>query len=146
MVAPERTYLQTGRFMVELDGVLVAAFQECSGLNVEVTTEPRPEGGNNEFVRLIPGGLKYGNITLKRGLTESPQFMAWRPTITNGQINVQRKTISIKVFTHGGETIKQWDVTRAFPVKWTGPDLKATSMDVAIESLELAHEGWKEVK
>jgi phage tail-like protein len=140
------TLLQTGRFMIELDGVLVAAFQECSGLNVEIETQDVVEGGNNEFIRKIPGKAKYANITLKRGLTDSPQFLEWRPTFTNGHPTIQRKTVSIKVFTHGGETIKQWDVTGAFPVKWSGPDFRASAMDVAIESLELAHEGWKEVK
>src|SRR5688572_9270445 len=121
----EPILLQSGRFVIELDGLLVASFQECSGLNVEMTTIEQVEGGNNEFVRRMPGPLKYGNVTLKRGLTPSKQFMAWRPKIVEGRAQIQRKTVSIKVFTHGGETIKQWDLVRAFPVKWTGPDLKA---------------------
>jgi phage tail-like protein len=142
----ERPLLQTGRFVVEMDNILVAYFQECSGLSFEVETQEIVEGGNNEFVRKIPGKAKYSNITLKRGLTDSSQFLDWRPTFSNGKITIQRKMLSIKIFTHGGETIKQWDVTGAFPIKWTGPDLKATGMEVAIESLELVHEGWKEVK
>jgi phage tail-like protein len=48
------------------------------------------------------------------------------------------------MFDHAGETVKTWNITDAYPVKWTGPDLRATSMEVAIETLELAHRGWTE--
>ena len=141
-----QTILHSGRFVVEMDSVLVAFFQECSGLSFEIDTMEVFEGGNNEFLRRIPAKAKYSNITLKRGMTDSKQFLEWRPTFANGKITVQRKALSIKVFTHNGETIKQWDVKGAFPVKWSGPDLRASTMEVAIESIELAHEGWKEVK
>lgn len=138
--------LQAGRFVVEMDGVLVANFQECGGLSVEVETKEYAEGGNNEFVHRLPGPLKYPNITLKRGLTDSPQFLQWRPTIAGGQITVTRKNLAIKLFDHGGETIKQWDVAEAYPVKWTGPELRAGSMEFVVEAVELAHKGWREVK
>ena len=139
-------HLQSGRFVIEMDSVVVANFQECTGLSVEVTVHEYVEGGNNEFVHRLPGGLKYGNITLKRGLSDSRQFLEWRPTIAGGRITVQRKNLSVKVFDHDGDTAKQWDVLEAYPVKWTGPELRASSMDVVIETLELAHKGWREVK
>ena len=141
--------LQAGRFVVEMDGVIVAHFQEVSGLSVEVAFHELVEGGNNEYVHRLPGPLKYSNITLKRGLSDSRQFLEWRPTIANGRIVVEPKKLSIMVLDHDrdpGQPVKQWDIDEAYPVKWTGPELRASSMEVVVESIELAHKGWKEVK
>jgi phage tail-like protein len=136
--------LQTGRFLVEIGSEVVAHFQECSGLTREVEVFEYLEGGNNEFAHKLPGRVKYSNITLKRGLTDNAQFASWRPKIEGGKLTVERKNISIILFNHKGTTVKTWDVTRAYPVKWSGPDLRSSSMEIAIETLELAHEGWKE--
>jgi len=136
--------LQSGRFLVEIGSEVVANFQECTGLTMEVEIQEYVEGGSNEFVYKLPGRVKYTNITLKRGVTDNTQFANWRPKIEGGKITVERKNISIILFSHSGETVKTWEVTEAFPVKWTGPEMRASSMDVAIESLELAHEGWQE--
>ena len=136
--------LQSGRFLVEIGSEVVANFQECTGLTMEVEIQEYVEGGNNEFIHKLPGRVKYTNITLKRGVTDNTQFANWRPKIEGGKITVERKNISIILFSHSGETVKTWEVTEAFPVKWTGPEMRASSMDVAIESLELAHEGWRE--
>lgn len=136
--------LQSGRFLVEIGKEVVAHFQECTGLTFEVEVQEYIEGGNNEFVHKLPGRIKYGNITLKRGVTDNKQFANWRPKIEGGKITVERKNLSIILFNHAGETVKTWEVAEAYPVKWTGPDMRASSMEIAIESIELAHEGWKE--
>jgi phage tail-like protein len=136
--------LQSGRFLVEIGSEVVANFQECSGLTVEVEVQEYVEGGNNEFVHKLPGRMKFPNITLKRGFTDNAQFMNWRPKIEGGKIKVERKNLSIILFTHGGETVKRWEISDAYPVKWTGPDLKATSMEILIESVELAHTGLRD--
>ncbi len=136
--------LQSGRFLVEIGSEVVANFQECSGLTVEVEVQEYIEGGNNEFIHKLPGRMKFTNITLKRGVTDNKQFSSWRPKVEGGKITVERKNISIILFSHSGETVKTWEVTDAYPVKWTGPDMRASSMDVAIETLELAHQGWRE--
>jgi phage tail-like protein len=136
--------LQSGRFLVEIGSEVVANFQECSGLTVEIEVQEYVEGGNNEFIHKLPGRMKFTNITLKRGVTDNKQFASWRPKIEGGKITIERKNISIILFSHAGETVKTWEVTDAYPVKWTGPDMRASSMDVAIETLELAHQGWRE--
>lgn len=136
--------LQSGRFLVEIGSEVVANFQECSGLSMEVEVQEYVEGGNNEFIHKLPGRMKYTNITLKRGVTDNKQFANWRPKIEGGKISVERKNLSIILFSHSGETVKTWEVTGAYPVKWTGPDMRASSMDIAIETLELAHKGWRE--
>jgi phage tail-like protein len=136
--------LQSGRFLVEIGSEVVANFQECTGLTVEVEVQEYVEGGNNEFVHKLPGRMKYTNITLKRGISDNPQFATWRPKIEGGKISVEPKNLSIILFNHAGETVKRWEVTDAYPVKWTGPDMRASSMEVAIETLEIAHSGWSE--
>ncbi len=136
--------LQSGRYLVEIGSEVVAFFQDCSGLSLEVEVQEVIEGGNNEFIRKLPGRIKYSNITLKRGISDNKQFIAWRPRIEGGKIIVERKTVLIMLFSHAGQTVKTWEVKEAYPIKWTGPDLRATSMEVAIETLELAHQGWKE--
>jgi phage tail-like protein len=136
--------LQSGRFLVEIGKDPVAYFQDCSGLTFEIEVQEYSEGGNNEFIHKLPGRAKYSNITLKRGVTVDTTFADWRPKIKDGKITVEKKNLSIILFDHTGTTIKRWNVTEAYPVKWTGPDMKASSMEVAIETLELAHEGWVE--
>jgi phage tail-like protein len=138
--------LQSGRFLVEIGKDIVANFQDCSGLSVEFEVQEYIEGGNNEFVHKLPGRMKYSNITLKRGISDNRQFVEWRPKIEGGKLVVKPMNLSIILFNHSGETVKKWDVKEAYPVKWTGPDMRASSMDVAIETLELAHRGWTETK
>jgi phage tail-like protein len=136
--------LQSGRFLVEVGKDIVANFQECSGLTVEFEVQEYIEGGNNEFIHKLPGRMKYTDITLKRGISDNPQFLKWRPKIEGGKLVVEPMNLSIILFNHAGETVKKWDVKEAYPVKWTGPDMRASSMDVAIETLQLAHRGWIE--
>jgi phage tail-like protein len=135
---------QSGRFLVEIGSEVVANFQECTGLSMEVEVQEYVEGGNNEFIYKLPGRVKYTNITFRRGVTDNRQFADWLPKIEGGKISVERKNISIILLSHAGETVRTWEVAEAFPIKWTGPDMRVSSMDVAIESLELAHEGWRE--
>jgi len=130
--------------LIEMEKLAVANFQECSGLAIEVEVLEVIEGGHNEFIHKLPGRIKYPNIVLKRGVTESRQFADWRPVATDKQIMMTRQNLSIILFDHSGAQIRRWEVTGAYPVKWTGPDMKATSMEVAIETLELAHQGWRE--
>jgi phage tail-like protein len=136
--------LQVGRYLVEVGNEVVANFQDCSGLTVEFEVQEVIEGGNNEFILKIPGRRKFSNITLKRGVTSNAQFMNWRPKVEGGKITVEKKNLSIVLFDHMGVPVKRWDVVQAYPTKWTGPDLKASSMEIAIETLDLAHEGWTE--
>jgi phage tail-like protein len=136
--------LQVGRFLVEVGKDVVANFQDCTGLSVEFEVQEYTEGGNNEFIHKLPGRMKYSNITLKRGISNDPQFSQWRPRIVDGKLSIEPKNLSIILFNHAGETVKTWHVKDAYPVKWSGPDMRASSMDVAIETLELAHRGWTE--
>lgn len=127
------------RYKVEIDGLQVAGFSEISGLQVEIDTEDYSEGGVNEYVHKLPKGAKYQNITLKHGMTDNTELLKWQKKITQGTID--RKNINIYLQDALTQTKQHWLVQNAYPVKWTGPDLKADANNIAIETLELVHEG-----
>jgi len=129
------------RFRVEIDGITVAHFSEVSGLQVETETEPYEEGGVNDFVHQLPKRTKFQNITLKRGITDVDELWQWHQDVVDG--NFARKNGSIILLDEAGEDTWRWNFTRAFPAKWTGPDLKADGSTVAFETVELVHEGIK---
>jgi phage tail-like protein len=127
-------------FLVEIDGITQAGFTDCSGFGASTDPIEYREGGDNTTVRKLPGMTKYPNITLKWGLTDSTELYSWYRDVIQG--NVQRKNGSIILLDIDGATEKvRWNFFNAWPAKWDGPDFTAKGNDVAIETLELAHEG-----
>ncbi len=133
------------RFVVELGSVQVAGFAECTGLSMETKVFEYKEGGNNATTLKFPEASAYGNVTLKRGITNSTELIDWHLDVINGQFGVNVRAsnpnIAIVLNDDAGSAARRWNLIRAFPVKWVGPDLKASGNEVAIETLELAHEG-----
>lgn len=125
-------------FRVEIDGVAVAAFTECTGLSSETEVVEYREGGDFR-VRKLPGLTKYSNIVLKRGITADRTLWEWRQQIVSGR--VERRSGSVIVLDAERQDVARWNFVEAWPAKWVGPDLNAQSSEVAIETLELAHEG-----
>ena len=130
-------------YMVEVDGILSAGFSECTGLQMEIKTFDYKEGGRNNSTLKFPEHASYGNITLKRGVTLSDDLINWQLDAADGIFFRTGPGVSfaITLLDEAGEPAKRWDLIRAFPVKWTGPDMKAPAGEIAIESLEIAHEG-----
>lgn len=126
-------------FLVEIDGITRAAFQECSGFDATIDVTEQREGGDNQTVRKLPGLTKYSNIQLKWGMTDDDELYDWHRKAVLGDI--ERKNGSIVLLNRKGEEVKRWNFVRAWPTKWDGPDFNATSSEVAIESLEIVHEG-----
>ncbi len=127
-------------FKVEWGGTNIG-FSEVSGLNLETQVIEYRDGASPEYsVKKMPGIPKYGNITLKRGITKSDnEFYQWLNTT---KLNtVERRDIIINLLNEEHEPVMTWKIVNAFPVKVEGPGLKATGNEVAIESIELAHEG-----
>jgi phage tail-like protein len=132
-------------FIVEIDGIKQAGFTDCSGFGASTDPIEYREGGENTTVRKMPGVTKYPNITLKWGLTDSRELYDWYRDIVNGK--VLRKTGSIVLYDLDGITEKvRWNFVHAWPTKWDGPDFSAKANDIAIETLELAHEGIERAK
>ena len=133
------------RFALELGNVQVAGFAECTGLQMETKVFEYKEGGRNETTLKFPEAATYGNITLKRGLTQSNELIDWHLDVINGVFSKNARTNNLNVaiifMDEKGTKVKRWNLIRPFPVKWVGPDLKAFGNEVAIETLEIAHEG-----
>lgn len=126
-------------FLVEIDGITRAAFQEVSGFDSTIDVIEHREGGENTTPRKLPGMTKYSNISLKWGMTDDRDLYDWHRDVVQGTI--ERKNGSIVLLGRDGAEVARWNFFRAWPTKWDGPDLNAEGNDVAIELLELAHEG-----
>ena len=127
------------RFLVEIDGITRAGFRECSGLDSSQDPVEYREGSDSATARKLPGLNKYSNISLKRGVTDDSELWKWRKQIIDGK--VERKHGSVVLQDDAGQEKARWNFTNAWPTKWTGPTFNATANEVAIETLDLAHEG-----
>jgi len=127
------------RFWIQLGQIEIAGFRECSGLSIETETFEYAEGGLNTYTHKLPVRVKYQNITLKRGLDRGRDLFDWYWRASGGQI--ARQPISIIVYDSLGEVVQKWDLQNAYPCKWNGPGLEAAHGEIAVESVEIAHEG-----
>lgn len=142
MCAAERTDpFISFKFQVEIQGLIVAGFSEVSGVQVETKTETIREGGVNDHVHILPKGTEQSNLTLKRGLTDSDVLWKWHRDVVDGK--VKRKSGRIILMDYEGNEKWHWTFEDAYPVKWVGPDFKADNRSIAIESLDLVHNGLK---
>lgn len=139
---PDKLYpLPVFHFRVDFGGEQLS-FTEVSGLTQENQIIEYRAGDFPEFSFLKSVGLKkYTNITLKRGIMQSDnKFFQWM--VSGMKLSkADRKDLSISLLNEKHEPVMTWKVSRAIPVKLEGPQLKATGNEVAIESLEIAHEG-----
>lgn len=122
--------------MVEINGLQVAGFSEISGLDAEIETEQIYEGGLNNFVYNLPKKVKYGRLSLKKGISLSSELIDWFEECKNGLIS--KKDITIFLCSSLNKNVFQWNVIGAFPVKFSGPRLIAqNSNEIAIETIEM---------
>jgi phage tail-like protein len=130
----------TFRFAVEIEGLLVAGFTEVSGLSAEVTPFAYKEGGLNEYEHQLPGPATWPRLVLRRGLTDSDNLWRWHQDVRRGTISRRNGSIILRGDSTGAGAYR-WNFVGAYPVKWVGPELRAASATVAVESVELVHEG-----
>jgi phage tail-like protein len=129
------------KFWVQIDGINVAGFTECSAITIETEVFEYQEGGLNTFSHKLPVRAKYGNITLKHGLDPGEDMQKWYMDCMDGAPG-KRKNVAIIIYKqHADEVAKRYELVNAYPVKWTGADLRADTAAGAIETLELAHDG-----
>lgn len=127
------------RFRLEIDGIEQAGFSEVTGLDSQIQVIEYREGIEVAAVRKLPGLVKYSNIVLKRGLTDSTELYKWHRTGLAGKI--ARRNGAIILLDEEGHEKLRWVFREAWPVRWEGPSLHGEGNEVAIETLELAHEG-----
>jgi len=128
-------------FLVEIDGITQAGFQEVSGLDASTDAVDYREGTDPNHVRKLTGLNKYSPIILKRGITDSDELWKWRQTVIDGK--TERKNGSIVLRDETGAEKIRWNFSNGWPTKWTGPGFNATSTAVAVETLEITHEELK---
>lgn len=129
------------RFSVDWGSVKDISFQEVSGMEAEAQViEYRHGNSANSSTIKMPGLKKFGNITMKKGIfVKDNTFFDWFTKVNMNTI--ERQTVIIKLLDEGGAPTMTWTLVNAFPTKVTGTDLKSEGNEVAIESIEIAHEG-----
>ena len=128
------------RFRLEMDGIDQAGFSEVSGFDASIDVVEYRDGDSPVTTAMkMPGLTKYGNVTLKWGVSDSMSLYEWIQSVSEGTI--ERKTVTITVLDDVGDAKTSWHLINAWPTKYTAPDFNSTASEVALESLELAHEG-----
>ncbi len=125
-------------FLVEIEGVPSAGFAEASGLSTETEVIEYRNGNEPTRVRKLPGLTKYTNVVLKRGITRDSSLWDWRRTVIDGQL--QRRSVQIRLLDEARQPVVSFTLYEAWPVKYEGPAYVARGNDIAIETLEIAHE------
>jgi phage tail-like protein len=142
IVKADQLYLAFA-FSVWIGQQPVAGFSEVSGLAMETEVETFREGGANLSERQLAGPVKYSSrLVLKRGFGDMKYLWNWYAGVMKGMIERRDVTILINS-THDSQEAPEpkWVFRAACPVKWTGPELRATTSAVAFESIELVHRG-----
>jgi phage tail-like protein len=137
------------RYRLEIDGIDQGGFSEATVPDQTVDVVEYREGNepNPATVRKLTGLTKYGNLTLKWGITDSMDLYNWHKDVTQGKIESDklRKNISVIVIDEAGGDKARWNFVQAWPTKYDPPDLNAKGNEVSIETLEIVHEGMERV-
>jgi phage tail-like protein len=159
------------RFLVVVDGVNLGGWGKCTGLSVNFNPERIDEGGNYDYKPILPGRLDYTPITLERAMVaaDSQKVQQWLQSRINGWVHAASSahgaleqgvnaisraigagniisgaggTGQITLCDADGQPVITWSLRNVYPSKWTGPDLDAMTAGIAMEKLELVHEGF----
>lgn len=134
------------RFRVEIDGITQAGFNEVTFSDTTTDSVEYREGNELPVFRKLSGLTKYGNITLKWGITDTMDLYNWRKKVIDTGAATARKNMSIILIDEAGADKARWDIVNAWPTKYTPPTFNAKGNEVAIEALEIVHEGFTRVK
>lgn len=136
-------------YLLPLNGELMStvgagAFSDVTGLSGELEVLGHPEGGQNTFVHQLPVRYTWGRITLKKGVLLTSRLYEWFAAGLEGSLGARRDG-AVVLLSADGVPITAWEWTAGLAVKWTGPDLNARDAGVAIESLEIVHQGIRQL-
>lgn len=135
-------------FKVELDNITSAAFKDCAGLDSATNAVPYREGTDPTNIhRQLPGLSGHGTVKLSRGIAASRELWDWKEAMLQGKADRRSLSIILMDPTNKEERMR-WNFRECWPTKWVGPAFDASSDSVAIEAMELVHEGievktWK---
>jgi phage tail-like protein len=122
-----------------IQNAVMGGFSECSGLEMALQVEEYREGGSNGTILKFPTRISWANIRLRRGVVASDDLWRWHFSFVEGKGKRRDGTIILQNDAH--QPVRVWNFVRGLPVKWTGPAMHAAQNQVAIEELEIAHEG-----
>lgn len=132
------------RFTVRFDDLPPGGFSDCAGLQMETEVQDYREGGLNTHTWKFATRSKQSNLTLKRGIVNRVLWQ-WYDDIVNGKMRFRNGTIIVHDSTGERDAI-EYQIVGAFPVKWAGSDLGAMQNNLAVETVEFAHQGLHRVK
>jgi len=127
-------------FVLEIDNTRVGHFMECSGLKSSAQVFEIEEGGLNGRTHKRPGQSRWENIVLRYATNTSMRLLEWRDSFIRDEFNNMMDG-SITLMNNAGEPVRSWSFKNAWPVSWEGPSLKSSQSELAIETLEIAHDG-----
>lgn len=133
------------RFLVEIDGIVQAGFSEATIPDSSQDPIEYREGNEVPTARKLPGLVKYGNLSLKWGITDSMELYEWRKLVEQGKMSDARRNIAVILLDEEGTPKSRWEFVGAWPSKYDAPDLNATGNEIAVENLEIVHEGMTRV-
>jgi phage tail-like protein len=134
-------------FMLQLEEAVAGYFTEVSGIGSEheVVEHKVVDASGHEIIRKIPGRLKWGDVTLKRGITTDLKIWEWRQDVIKGDMGSARKNCTIHMLNRMYEPVISWHFHNAWPSKVNGPNLKADGNEYGVEEVTIVHEGmWRE--
>ncbi len=134
------------RFKVEVDGVTAAGFSECTFADTNTDVVEYREGKEAPVFRKLSGLTKFGNITLKWGITDNMDIYNWRKKVIDVGCHAARTNMHIVLVDEKGDEKCRWEIRDAWPSKYDPPDFSGKASEVAIETLEIVHEGFERVK
>lgn len=136
------------QFAIELGGMVKGFFQEVDGIGSEheLIEHKLVSTSGHAYTIMQPGRIKWNQLTFKRGITDSLDIWDWRTLVEHGKVKKMRKNCSLLMFRRDYSVVARWDIVRAWPLKVSGPSLKADSNDYGVEEFVLAHEGMKRVR
>ncbi len=133
----------SSRFEVRIDGVTYATFAECTLPSLQLETEDVKEGGQNTYIHRLPVRVSVGTVTFRHGITESADLLNWYLQILNGDVENATRQVAVILNDITGAEVVTWGFRDAYPIKWSGPTLKAGDSAIAIEEIELVHHGFE---
>lgn len=132
------------RYLLEIDGIAIAGFSQCTLPENSTEAVEYREGTDPPTVRKLWSLNSYGTLTLERGTTEdSIALFEWRRLVEQGNVDAARRNIAVVVLDEEGEPGPRWEFRSAWPTQYDGPDLDASGNEIAIESMEIDHEGME---
>lgn len=126
----------------EDSGIPAVAFQEVSGLNMEMEVEALKEGGENQFKYQLPTGVKHGNVVFKRALLPLDHALeTWVVNTLEGGFSklIQPYGVVISLIDAGGWPVRAWSLSNAYPLKWEVSSFESRKNELVIETLELSY-------